>query len=441
MKLLPWFRGLGAACALLLPLLPATPAVAQTPDPEIEVDDARKPLPPVGYPVLPGIWRLHGNDPSLPTDDLEPLRRIIGNASVVALGENAHTSGGHYILKHRVFRYLVENMGFRVFAMESNWTGVDRAGRYVQTCEGSPEESIRGHWAVFQSTELRDLVKWMCEWNRSHSDPKDKLHYFGFDIQQPRDDGPALISSLRKIGIAADHPWIAGINGCEQVTGVIHPLGQTPREQHDQCLRALADIDRHFQRNGKAILKVLSKDEFAIAKVNVVGLRAWEIGYNLIQDDFSTAYTIRDEAMAYTFNTLRNMRYPKAKTMIWAANSHVSRTVLPNRARPLGSFLARSLGRNYVTFGLTSYATEIDYPQYGCGLIDLRPNSAEEKFHELGEEALLIDLAFPGTKKPFLPRGIYNVGPEPHDPHRNWNGMFYLAHSPKMNPLNWPNCQ
>ena len=177
------------------------------------------PAPPAqGHPVLPGIWRLHGDDPLLAADDdLEPLRRLIGKAPVVALGESVHGSGGYYRLKHRVFRFLVEEMGFRAFAFESNWTDADRVAAYVQTCAGTPEEALSGLFGVWQSTETRDLIQWMCDWNRTHPKAKDKLHFFGFDVQQPEQDGPALLAYLERIGISAGEPWIAGVQACNGV--------------------------------------------------------------------------------------------------------------------------------------------------------------------------------------------------------------------------------
>src|SRR5215218_5709171 len=99
-----------AAALAMIAILSAGSAGAQD-----LVFDAAKPN---GFPVQAGIWRLDGIDPALGTKDLEPLRKMIGNASVVALGETYHTTGGIYVLKHRIFRYLVEKMGFRVFAME-----------------------------------------------------------------------------------------------------------------------------------------------------------------------------------------------------------------------------------------------------------------------------------------------------------------------------------
>jgi erythromycin esterase-like protein len=439
MKKLQWFRRqlsvIFAMVVALLLILPAARAQPFVPDSLIEAAP-----PPAGYPVLPGIWRLHGNDPSLPMDDLEPLRRMIGKATVVAVGESYHTSGGFYLMKHRIFRYLAETMGFRAFAIESNWTMVDRATQYVQTCEGSPEDALLGHWGVFQSTELRDLAQWMCEWNRTHPKPADKLHFFGFDVQQPQEDGPGLIAFLQRIGIAEDHAWVEGIRACDGVT-VNHPLGTILPETHEHCLRTIGAIDLHFKRNRKGIVRQTSQLDFTMAQLQLVSLKAWEDQAYIFPHDYATGITVRDEAMAHTFLTLRSLRVPKAKTVIWAANMHISRATLPFGGRPMGSFLAAALGRNYVSFAQTAYVTEIDYPQFGCGPVERGENTVEERLQTLGEPTLLVDLAFPGTRAPYLPRGLYNMQIGMMEPHRHYNGIFYLDHSPKMHPLRWNSCQ
>ncbi|HSG38079.1 MAG TPA: erythromycin esterase family protein, partial [Thermoanaerobaculia bacterium] len=171
-----------------------------------------------GFPLEPGVWRLHGISPDLPADDLEPLRRVVANARFVGLGESIHTSGGYYQMKDRVVRFLVQNMGFRAFGIENPWRNADLVNAYVQTCDGTPQEAQKPLFQIWQSTEVGAMLQWMCEWNRAHPNPADKVHYLGFDVRQARTDGLALIDFLQRIGIAADHPWIAGIRFCDEVT-------------------------------------------------------------------------------------------------------------------------------------------------------------------------------------------------------------------------------
>ena len=93
-----------------------------------------------------GVWPLSGDDPTLSdTADLEPLRQLIGDATVAGFGESYHTSGGFYRMKHRIFRFLVEQMGFRAFAMETNWQGAQLATAYVQGGGGTAEQAISQH--------------------------------------------------------------------------------------------------------------------------------------------------------------------------------------------------------------------------------------------------------------------------------------------------------
>jgi erythromycin esterase-like protein len=408
-------------------LLTAATAGAQT------VEEAARGT--VGFPVRPGIWRLDGIDPGLGTADLEPLRGIIGKAPVVGLGEAWHTSGGFYVLKHRVFRYLVETMGFRVFAIESNWSGTEQVERYVQTCEGDPEEVLLEHHGVWQGSEVVDLLRWMCAWNREHSNPADKVHYFGFDVRQPEVDGPALIDFLQRTGIAADHPWMAGIRVCEGVT-IRHPDGGIPPERHARCVQTVAAIDTHFQRNRAEIVRRTSANDFALAKLHLAGLRAEENLRYFFVSDFPAAFSARDVEMANTFQVLRAMKFPKAKIAIWAANVHVARSSrLPNGERPFGGYLAAALGRNYVSFGIVGYETEIDIPG-DCGPAQLASSSIEEQLHRLGEDYLLVDM----TRNTYLRRGTYTTAIFRFRPHRDHDYIFYLDRSERMHPLIWPPC-
>ena len=109
-----------------------------------------------------GVWPLAGDDPNLgSTADLEPLRWLIGDATVAGFGESWHTSGGFYRMKHRIFRFLVQEMGFRAFAMETDWQGGLLAETYVQGGGGTAEQAINQHIIVWQGTEYADLVRWM----------------------------------------------------------------------------------------------------------------------------------------------------------------------------------------------------------------------------------------------------------------------------------------
>src|SRR5207247_10545792 len=50
-------------------------------------------------------------------EDLRPLRRVIGNVHLVTIGEATHGTREFIELTHRMFEFLVTEMGFTVFSM------------------------------------------------------------------------------------------------------------------------------------------------------------------------------------------------------------------------------------------------------------------------------------------------------------------------------------
>ncbi|GAA2942484.1 hypothetical protein GCM10011428_71460 [Streptomyces violaceus] len=87
--------------------------------------------------------RLRTVDTGGDTRDLRPLDRMIGDARVVGLGEATHGSHEFFALKHRVFRHLVEEQGFRTFALEAPWSTGLRLNAYVLRGEGDPRRIMR----------------------------------------------------------------------------------------------------------------------------------------------------------------------------------------------------------------------------------------------------------------------------------------------------------
>lgn len=156
-------------------------------------------------PVQPGVYPLWGLEPTLPTADLEPFGEIFGSASVVALGENVHTSGGFSQVKVRLIRYLIEEHGYRVVAFETPRTDAEGANTYVQTCQGTPKEALEHIFGVWANEATAGLMQWMCTWNQEH--PSDPLLFLGFDVQQPWNDGPAAKQFLVSVGGTRGRPW------------------------------------------------------------------------------------------------------------------------------------------------------------------------------------------------------------------------------------------
>jgi erythromycin esterase len=73
-----------------------------------------------GSGVVPWINRyatpLTGTDPRQEAGELRHLRDVVRGATIVGLGESAHGTHTQLQLKHRLARYLVEQLGFHTIA-------------------------------------------------------------------------------------------------------------------------------------------------------------------------------------------------------------------------------------------------------------------------------------------------------------------------------------
>ncbi|PRX49303.1 erythromycin esterase [Prauserella shujinwangii] len=111
-------------------------------------------------------------DPAAPLDDLEPLRALIGNARVVAIGENSHHIREFYLLRHRLLRFLVLRCGFSVYAFESPYVESESLDHWVRGGRGDLAE-LTGTPAMSltRCQDMHDTLTWMREHNATAERP------------------------------------------------------------------------------------------------------------------------------------------------------------------------------------------------------------------------------------------------------------------------------
>src|SRR5579871_4274707 len=115
--------------------------------------------------------------------DMQPLKKIVGNARIVSLGEATHGSREFFQLKHRMLEFLVTQMGFSVFTIEANMPEAYRLNDYVLNGNGDPAKLLRGmYFWTWDTEEVLDMIRWMREFNKSG---KGRIEFTGFDMQTP----------------------------------------------------------------------------------------------------------------------------------------------------------------------------------------------------------------------------------------------------------------
>lgn len=111
--------------------------------------------------------------------DLQPLRGLVGDARIVALGEATHGTREFFQLKHRILEFLVSELGFDVFAIEATLPEAMDVNRYVLTGEGDPERALAGmYFWTWDTEEVLALIRWMRRYNEDPGHRR-KVEFYG----------------------------------------------------------------------------------------------------------------------------------------------------------------------------------------------------------------------------------------------------------------------
>ena len=129
-------------------------------------------------------------EPAMTKTDLRQLKSIIGSARVVAIGEPAHGAHEPLAFRNRLFRYLVEELGFTAIAIESGLPESRHVQAFIETGVGEAKQIAHEHVSLGFGDwqENVDLIQWMREYN---ADPahRQKIRFYGFDLSLGGDVG------------------------------------------------------------------------------------------------------------------------------------------------------------------------------------------------------------------------------------------------------------
>ncbi len=278
-------------------------------------------------------------DLSADPQQLSAIGSAIGDARIVGMGEGSHGSSEFFAFKDRLFKYLVENKGFTVFAMEAAWGSGHVADRYIHGGPGTARQAAArlGFWD-WNTPEVADLLQWMRDYNaRPGQHPM--LNFAGVDMQDPMGAAGYLVEFLRAHDAAMAQKAQAALSCvADSVSAQYLELHRQPPIDCRQKVSALTDQLASLEDTPGA-------DVARDALTNVLQYLDAQAG--------PSASAVRDRDMAENAEWLASKEFPRAKIALWAHNLHVSASVRPPADRSMGSYLRERFGADYYTIGQT----------------------------------------------------------------------------------------
>lgn len=278
--------------------------------------------------------------------DMEPLRKVVGVARIVALGEATHGTREFFQLKHRMLEFLVSKMGFTVFAIEANLPECLAVNDYVLTGRGDPARALAGtYFWTWNTEEVLEMIRWMRRYNE---DPRHerKVKFYGFDMQIPPLAAKRVLAYFKKV----DTQYAL------RAKKILAPLANDfvareylnlPKETQSATAAGVAEILKRFEKKKASYIRRSSGQEWSMARQNarIVGW-AEEMGRR-----YPVSGVIRDRSMAENVKWILENEGSGAKIVLWAHNYHVSAEGWG--AGPMCSHLRQTFGEQMAVFGFS----------------------------------------------------------------------------------------
>ncbi|RKT86050.1 erythromycin esterase [Saccharopolyspora antimicrobica] len=357
-------------------------------------------------------------DADAPLDDLEPLREIVGDARVVALGEGAHFVREFTDTRQRMLRFLAERCGFTVLTFEFGFSEGIALDRWLRGSGGEAE--LAGLAGTTNAGVNPALVRWLREHNSTSGHP---LRFAGLDTPvaggQLRPALEPVADYLREVDPDAASRIDTALSISDRITGTSVAVaapnwGGLATAEQDALTASLARllvrvrsmeplyVSRSDQERYDVALRHL---EAAVRADYMFGaMRSFFEGDGLLADP-----SARDHYMAESMRWWLDRLPAGTRIALAAHNNHVQKSPVffgdELALLPLGHYLARMLGDGYRALAQTHTAERIPeiYPnaaaEVGFDVVDVQmpdpaPGSVEAALVDAGRggQVTLTDL-------------------------------------------------
>ncbi|MGW7521065.1 erythromycin esterase family protein [Streptomyces sp. NPDC054796] len=355
-------------------------------------------------------------DPDAALDELEPLRELVGDARVVALGENSHFIREFALARTRLLRFLVERCGFTVLAFEYGFSEGFALDDWTQGA--GPDDALERYSAAALPMGIEEPLRRLRAHNRTAPHP---VRFAGIDIPEA---GGSLLPALEPV-----------VGYLREVDPELLPLAESALE----IARRFAGGSGAVAAPAWARLETSEQDALSAALARLLtrfraveplyvdrgDQRGFDIALRRVEGACHADYTFRAMAGLFAGNGLTadtsarevymagSVRWhldhaePGTRIVLAAHNAHIMKEPVSFSGHltglPMGQHLHRALGDDYVALALTSVTGDTaemrrdESARFGfvvedTPLGDPEPGSIESAFAGAGLGLALADL-------------------------------------------------
>ncbi len=321
-------------------------------------------LPAVETWIQQNAHSLRTAEPGGSDADLQPLTQIVGDASIVGLGEATHGTHEFFAIKARIFEFLVEKMGFTTLAFENGWDASRQIDNYILTGNGNITSLIQTDlYGAWRTQEVLDFIEWMRAYNANPAHTR-KVHFVGIDAwnisQQIFDDVVSYLQNVAPQQAAQVQTLYTGIRPTSPIPDFVDYGGfsaqpQATKQRYQANAQQVVDLLKTHQ---SAYQRLSSSSAFALALQEAqVIVQYTTLGVLIPSSETlftsEAAYAKRDEFMADNVAWLQDYEGAGARIMLWAHNTHIAKLRKPDKS--MGEYLYENYQERYRPIGTSFY--------------------------------------------------------------------------------------
>ena len=367
-------------------------------------------------------------------DDYNTLMDLIGDASLVLIGEASHGTHEFYRERAQITKRLIKEKGFTAVAVEADWPDAYRVNRYVQGVGSDADavEALAGFkrfpaW-MWRNADVLDFVGWLRTYNDDLPASAMKAGFYGLDLYSLHASIGAVLDYLDRIDpeaaqrARARYACFDHFGKDEKVYGQATGLGLS-RSCEDEVVSQLLELYQnsaeYARRDGR-----FTPDEHFYATQNARLVMNAERYYRSMFRGRVSSWNLRDAHMVETLESLQTFlatQKPRPKIVVWEHNSHLGDARATHMGQEgewnVGQLVRERHGEDAILIGLTTFegtvtaASNWDGPAERKRVRPALKNSYEALFHKVNIPRFLLtfrstDHAAAALREPLLERAI-----------------------------------
>ncbi|GKT97902.1 erythromycin esterase [Fusarium langsethiae] len=343
-----------------------------------------------------------------------------GDCKILLIGDASHGTSEFYSVRAEITKYMIENHGFNIVAVEADWPDAEHVDRYVRNRPGPGQGAVepiqmaekekreppflRFPTWLWRNVEVHDFVEWM----RSHNSGRkvtEAAGFYGLDLYSMGTSMKAVIDYLDTVD--KDMAKVA--------RGRYVNLMDWLKDPHEYGLESLGTSFKGYEDDVVAMLEDLLKKrieysaaldggaEFHNGEQNARVVKDAEQYYKAMYRGQDKSWNLRDTHMFETLKRVLEHRGVGSKAIVWAHNSHIgdARATSMSWASHelnIGELCKRAFGDDALSIGTgtntgtvaaaQSWESDMNIMKVQPGLL----GSCEELMHATGISSFVLDL-------------------------------------------------